>query len=78
MSDYTPIDCGQYSEYELAILQRRRLRVSWTDRHGLSRIDLLSPVDLVTRDHAEYLVANRAGGDTVEVRLDRISHCEKL
>ena len=78
MNDYTPIDCALYSEYELAIVQRRRLRISWTDVHGQSRIDMLCPVDLLTRDHAEYLVANRADGHPVEVRLDRISRCEKI
>jgi Rho-binding antiterminator len=73
MTDYTPIDCALYSEYELAILQGKRLRISWRDAEGQTRIDVCMPLDLVTRDHAEYLLVGRADGQRLELRLDRIS-----
>lgn len=76
MTEYTPIDCAQYSEYELAILQGRRLRISWTDTHGQACVDVLTPQDLVTRDHAEFLVGKLADGQTRELRLDRIIRSE--
>lgn len=72
MTDYTPIDCALYSEYELAILQHRRLRVSWRGDDGQARIDVCTPLDLVTRNHAEFLVVSRADGQQLELRLDRI------
>jgi Rho-binding antiterminator len=72
MTDYTPIDCALYSEYELAILQQWRLRLSWCDDDGETRIDVCTPLDLVTRDHAEFLVVSRADGQHLELRLDRI------
>lgn len=76
MTDYTPIDCGQYSEYELAILQRKRLRISWRDATGQACIEVFTPLDLVTRDHAEFLVVTRSDGQRRELRLDHISHSE--
>lgn len=69
MTDYRPIDCGQYSEYELAILQRKRLRVSWRHADGRSHIEPLMPIDLRTRSHEEFLVVKRAAGEVFELRL---------
>jgi len=48
MADYTPIDCGLYSEYELAILHGKRLRISWCQPDEEPRIDVLKPRDLQT------------------------------
>lgn len=72
MSDYTPIDCGLYSGYELAILRRRRLRLSWRVAGGLTRIDTVTPIDLETRRGEEFLVIEQSDGHRVDVRLDRI------
>jgi hypothetical protein len=36
---YSPMDCEQYSRLELAILQRRRLRLHWIGR-GMSHIEV--------------------------------------
>ena len=72
MSDYTPIDCGLYGRYELAILQRRRLRLSWRDDGGLARIDTVTPLDLETRSGEEFLVIEQSDGHRLDVRLDRI------
>ncbi len=78
MTDYTPIDCARYSEYEVAILQGRPLRISWHDADGQSRIAVCTPLDLVTRDHAEYLVVRPADADRLELRLDRIHRTEAV
>lgn len=76
MTDYRPIDCALYSEYELAIIQGRRLRLSWHDETGQTCIGTFTPLDLLTRDQAEYLVAEGGDGQRLELRLDRISHRE--
>jgi Rho-binding antiterminator len=76
MTDYTPIDCGQYSEYELAILRQKRLRICWHDAHGQSHIDVFTPIDLFTRRGEEFLVLDRGDGEPFELRLDRISNTE--
>lgn len=78
MTDYTPIDCGQYSEYELAILNRQRLRITWREADGQSRIDALMPVDLQTRNHEEFLRVENSAGRHFELRLDYIVKTEAL
>ncbi|MGD8935230.1 MAG: transcriptional antiterminator, Rof [Thiogranum sp.] len=78
MTDYTPIDCGQYSEYELAILRQKRLRICWHDADGQSHIDVLMPIDLFTRSSEEFLLLDRGDGEPFELRLDRISKTEAL
>lgn len=75
MSDddnYTPIDCGVYSEYEVAIMHRRRLRLHWQDESGTDHVESVMPQDLETRDKCEYLIAQRQDGSTLQLRLDRI------
>ena len=76
--DYTPIDCTTYSEYELAIIRGWHLRVSWQDDDDVSHIELLKPRDLQTREHVEYLIAQRESGERVEIRLDRIREAQRV
>lgn len=70
--DYTPIDCGVYSEYEVGIMHRRRLRLHWQDENGTDHVESVMPQDLETRDKCEYLIAQRQDGSTLQLRLDRI------
>jgi len=70
--DYVPIDCGLYSEYELAIMHRDRLRLSWRDSSGNVHIGIVTPTDLRTRSGAEFMIATEQDGATLEIRLDRI------
>lgn len=75
MSDddnYTPIDCGVYSEYEMAIMHRRRMRLHWQGQDGIDHIENVMPQDLQTRDKCEYLIAERQDGSTLQLRLDHI------
>lgn len=69
---YRPIDCGIYSGYEVAILHRETLRLHWRDEAGLDHIDRVLPLDLQTRDHAEYLLGQGSAGQPLAIRLDRI------
>ena len=71
-TDYKPIDCSLYSEYELAIMHGTRLRLCWRDAADSSRIEVLLPVDLRTRRGEEFLVAIDHAGVEREIRLDRI------
>lgn len=71
-TDYTPIDCEQYSRYELAIMHRQRLRIAWRDHDGDSHLENLLPINLNTRNHAEYLLVRGWSGKERELRLDRI------
>ncbi len=68
MSDYIPIDCDLYSRYELAILRRQRLLLSWRDAQSMVHLEVVQPRDLETLRGAEYLLAEAKG-----LRLDHIS-----
>lgn len=69
---YTPIDCGVYSEYELAIMHRRTMRLHWQDEDGGEHVESVMPRDLKTEEKREYLIAERDDGGTLKLRLDRI------
>jgi len=71
MTDYRPISCGQYSLYELAIMHRQRLRVTWVEDNVIYD-QLILPTDLQTRNHEEFLVCEDQAGGVHRVRLDRI------
>ena len=72
LEPYKPIACGLYSEYELAILRRTRLRLAWLDTRGRHHIGYLLPLDLYTRQRVEYLMARDNHAQQHEIRLDRI------
>ncbi len=78
MSEYTPIDCGLYAGFELAILRRRRLRLTWRDGAGLTRIDTVRPLDLETRAGEEFLLIEDSAGRRVRIRLDRIARSTEI
>ena len=70
-TDYQPIDCGLYSEYELAIMHRQPLRTVWVEGNVIFDRILL-PTDLKTRSGEEFLYGRDEEGRAVEIRLDRI------
>lgn len=78
MTDYRPIDCALYGSYEVAIFKHKRARLSWREADGRIRIDVLKPVDLNTRNHEEFLIAEASDGRRLEMRLDRIIKAEFL
>jgi Rho-binding antiterminator len=78
MNDYIPVGCDIYSRYELAILRQHRLRVSWRDAADQLHVDVLRPRNLITRNHAEFMLAERSDGIEMELRLDRIVKTQAL
>lgn len=68
---YVPISCEIYSEYELAILRRQRLRLVWREDNILYE-SVVVPLDLQTQDHQEYLIGRSETGEAIKIRLDRI------
>lgn len=69
---YRPIPCSLYSQYELAILSRQRLRVAWRAAGGRPRVETLRPIDLRTRSGGEYMITRGLRGQIRVLRLDRI------
>ena len=76
MTDYIPIPCSQYDRYEVAIMHRRRLRLTWYADNVVYR-RIVEPIDLQTRDGEEFLIC-RKGGGTFSTRLDQIRTVETL
>jgi len=78
MTDYTPIDCHLHSDYELAIIQNKKLRISWRDQSGQHHIEVLKPCDLLTRNREEFLIVENLQGQRLEIRLDYIAKAENF
>ena len=74
MTDYSPVDCGLHSEYELAIMHHDRLKLGWRDAAGAIHSETVIPVDLRTRNSEEFMVVSVSNGTQLEIRLDRITH----
>jgi Rho-binding antiterminator len=72
MTDYRPISCALYSQYELAILRHTTLRLRWRDGDGITHLETLAPQDLETCGGEEFLLACNTAGERLRVRLDRI------
>ena len=69
MSDYQPIACADHERLEFAALKRQWLDVTVKAGDRLGRQRLL-PVDIYTRDGAEWLVAETESGERLTLRLD--------
>lgn len=68
MSDYRPIACADHERLEFAALTRQWLEM--TVEGGMAQ--RLLPLDVYTRDGAEWLQAQTAVGDVVKLRLDTL------
>lgn len=74
---YQAIPCADYSQYELWIMHRQVLQLAWRDAGGQDYIGLIQPLDLLTRDRQEFLIAMPLNRDDVlQIRLDRIISCK--
>ena len=68
---YQPISCALYSEYELAIMHRQKIKLVWHE-NTLTRIATVRPLDLRTKNHQEFLIAEDHQGQALRIRLDFI------
>jgi Rho-binding antiterminator len=75
MPDYRPIACDLYSEYELAILQRRRLRLTW-NADNVVHTRVVRPLDLKTENKQEFLLCETDTGEPLRIRLDQVRNME--
>lgn len=72
-TDYRPIACSLHDEYEIAIMQKRAITISWLAEEGQRIRASVSPKDLLVRDGEEFLLFETADNQRIEVRLDKIS-----
>jgi hypothetical protein len=64
--------------YEIAIIQRQPMRVSWLGARGVPRVEALRLVKLRTHRHAEYMIAYNRAGQRRVLRLDRVYSARSL
>jgi len=69
--DYRPIACSDHERLEFATLKRQWLDVSVTAGERAGRQRLL-PLDVYTRDGAEWLLAETESGEQLTLRLDSL------
>jgi len=70
-SNYQPISCETYSEFELAIMRQHKLKMVWRIQ-GQTHIATVLPLDLITREQQEFLLVEDHTDNTFQVRLDHI------
>lgn len=75
---YQPIECGLYSEYELAIMHKSTVILSWLDQNEKKLTETIEPIDLLIRDKQEFLKFCTQDNTTIEIRLDRISNFKSI
>ncbi len=64
---YAPIPCAQHERLEFAALTKQ-----WLDVKVDGVAQRLLPLDVATRDGAEWLLAQTEGGGQLTLRLDRL------
>jgi Rho-binding antiterminator len=72
MSDYQPMPCAEHEALEFAVLRRRKLVLRLRDEAGAISELIALPVDVATRDQAEWLTYRDDSGSLAVTRLDRI------
>lgn len=76
-TDYQPVSCARYDQYEIAILRRRPLRLVW-DEDNVIYDRVVTPLNLRTAGGQEFLILRLDEDGIREVRLDRIRRTEIL
>lgn len=77
-STYHPISCALHGEYELAIMRQAQLELVYIDDQQSRQTVTVLPVDLETRQHAEYLLVKTQGDLNLRIRLDHILEMRML
>ncbi len=73
-TEYTAIDCGLHSQFELAIMHKQWLLVSWKEPHYERKSIRAKPIDIYARNHEEFLVIVDEQDTQHTIRLDHIIH----
>jgi transcriptional antiterminator Rof (Rho-off) len=76
-TNYQPISCANYDQYEIAIMHGSNMRMTW-QTGNVTYDQVVTPLNLRTAHGEEYLLLRLASGETAEVRLDRIRRSEIL
>lgn len=69
---YQPISCDLHSQYELAIMHKNKLCLSWINEGELNTEENIIPIDVQTKNKAEFLIAKTSEQNDLSIRLDHI------
>lgn len=72
---YQPVACAFHESLEFAVLRRQRLRLRFQGAAGEAEAVVL-PLDVATRDGAEWLSCQTEDGQGLVLRLDYIRAAE--
>ncbi|MHB1592399.1 MAG: transcriptional antiterminator, Rof [Sulfuricella sp.] len=75
--EYLPIACIQHERLEFSVLRRIPLMLEYR-LEGQDRVEKVMPLDVATRDGAEWLKFRHKDGSVEEIRLDRILSFEEM
>ena len=70
---YQPISCELHSLYELAIMHKKKLCLTWCKEGDVVTEINIIPVDIQTKNKAEYLIVKTPElNNLLSIRLDYI------
>lgn len=75
---YQPVSCDVHSQYELAIMHKNQLQLSWFIKGEIITEQNIVPLDVQTKNKAEYLIAKSSNGENLCIRLDHITEMRIL
>jgi transcriptional antiterminator Rof (Rho-off) len=78
VTDYRHVDCDLHSEYELVIMQRSKIMLTWQDVAGSVHTEAVLPLDLLTRSGEEFMVFSTGAGTECKIRLDHIRSFSRI
>jgi len=73
ITPYQPVSCDLHSQFELAIMHKSQLELTWLDAGKRITESNIIPVDIKTQNKAEYLFAKTAQQGDLRLRLDYIT-----
>lgn len=69
---YKAISCELHSQYELAVMHKNKLCLTWHKDGEIITETNIVPIDVQTKNKAEYLVAKSSKQENIFIRLDYI------
>jgi len=76
-TDYRPISCANYDQYEIAIMHGSKMHLAW-QADNVFYDQVVTPLNLRTAHGKEYLILRLVSGESAEVRLDHIRQAQIL
>ena len=73
IKQYIPIACSLHDLYEIAIMHRTRINITWIDDSGRDHEEVIMPMDIVVKKSEEFLLFFDGKGNERMVRLDHIT-----